>query len=113
MQEAQVWSLGWEDCLEKEMATHPLQYCYLENPMDRGTSQATVHGVAKSWTLLSDWTLMHEGFARTQYFGFKLELGLYAWIERINIVKMFIELKTIYRFSVTPIKNPVVFLTEI
>ena len=56
---------------------------------------------------------MHEGFARTQYFGFKLELGLYAWIERINIVKMFIELKTIYRFSVTPIKNPVVFLTEI
>ena len=25
-----------------------LQYCCLENPMDRGTWQATVHGVAKS-----------------------------------------------------------------
>ena len=27
-----------------------LQYSYLENPMDRGAWQATVHGVAKSWT---------------------------------------------------------------
>ena len=25
---------------------NPLQYSYLENPMDRGTWQATVHGVA-------------------------------------------------------------------
>ena len=29
---------------------NPLQYYCLENPMDRGTSQATVHGVAKSQT---------------------------------------------------------------
>ena len=33
---------------------NPLQYSCLENPMDRGNSQATVHGVAKSRTLLSD-----------------------------------------------------------
>ena len=26
------------------------QYSCLENPMDRGASQATVHGVTKSWT---------------------------------------------------------------
>jgi len=26
----------------------PLQYCCLENPMDRGAWQAEVHGVAKS-----------------------------------------------------------------
>ena len=32
----------------------PLQYCCLENPMDRGTWLATVHGVAKSQTQLSD-----------------------------------------------------------
>ena len=32
----------------------PLQYSCLENSMDRGTWQATVHGVAKSWTQLSD-----------------------------------------------------------
>ena len=29
---------------------NPLQYSCLENPMDRGAWQATVHGVAKSWT---------------------------------------------------------------
>ena len=27
--------------------SHPLQYSCLENPMDRGAWQATVHGVAK------------------------------------------------------------------
>ena len=35
---------------------NPLQYYCLENPMDRGTSQATVHGVTKSQTQLSDFT---------------------------------------------------------
>ena len=30
----------------------PLQYSYLKNSMDRGAWQATVLGVAKSWTLL-------------------------------------------------------------
>ena len=29
---------------------YPLQNSYLENSMDRGSWQATVHGVAKSWT---------------------------------------------------------------
>ena len=33
---------------------YPLQYSCLENPMDRGAWQATAHGVAKSWTQLSD-----------------------------------------------------------
>ena len=32
----------------------PLQLSCLENPMDRGTWQATVHGVAKGQTGLSD-----------------------------------------------------------
>ena len=53
MQEMWARSLGWADPLEEEMAT-PLQYSCLENPMDRGAWQATVHGVAKSWTQLSD-----------------------------------------------------------
>ena len=34
----------------------PLQYSCLENPMDRGTWWAAVHGVAKSQTRLSDFT---------------------------------------------------------
>ena len=32
----------------------PLQYACLGNPMDRTSWWATVHGVAKSWTQLSD-----------------------------------------------------------
>ena len=32
-----------------------LQYSCLENPMDGGVWWATVHGVAKSWTRLSEW----------------------------------------------------------
>ena len=47
MLEAQVQSLGWEDPLEKEMATHS---SILENSMDRGAWQATVHEVAESDT---------------------------------------------------------------
>ena len=33
---------------------YPLQYSCLENLMDRGAWRATVHGVPKSWTRLSD-----------------------------------------------------------
>ena len=33
---------------------NPLQYSYLENSMDRGAWRATVHGVTKSQTRLSD-----------------------------------------------------------
>ena len=36
---------------------NPLQYSCLENPMDGGAWWATVHGVTKSWTRLSDFTL--------------------------------------------------------
>ena len=38
---------------------NPLQYSCLENPMDRGAWWATVHGVTKSRTRLSDFTFFH------------------------------------------------------
>ena len=38
---------------------NPLQYSCLENPMGGGAWWATVHWVAKSWTRLSDFTLLH------------------------------------------------------
>ena len=38
---------------------NPLQYSYLENPMDRGAWQATVHRVAKSRTRLSNFTFTY------------------------------------------------------
>ena len=38
---------------------NPLQYSCLENPMDRGAWRATVHGVAKSQTRLSNLACTH------------------------------------------------------
>ena len=48
MQETQVQSLGREDPLEKEMATHSSTFVW-GNPMDRGAWRAAVHRVAKGW----------------------------------------------------------------
>ena len=44
-----------------------LQYSCLENSMDRGAWQATVHGVTKSQTQLSDFHF--TSFHRTEYLG--------------------------------------------
>ena len=46
-----VHSLGPEDPLEEGMATHS-SVLALENPMDRGAWQATVHSTAQSQTQL-------------------------------------------------------------
>ena len=43
----QVQSLGWEDILEKAMAS-PLHYLCLENLMDRETWRVTVHRVTNA-----------------------------------------------------------------
>ena len=51
-QKTWVRSLGWEDPLKKEMATHSSILAW-QIPMDRKAWQATVHGIAKSWTHLS------------------------------------------------------------
>ena len=42
-----------------EVNGSPLQYSCLENPTDGGAWQATVHGVAKSQTRLSNFTSLH------------------------------------------------------
>jgi len=53
MQETWVQFLVWEDTLEESMATHSSVLAW-RIPMDRGTRWATVHGVTKSQTQLSD-----------------------------------------------------------
>ena len=52
MQETQVQFLAQEEPLEKANG-NLFQYSCLENSMDRGGWQATLHGVAQSWTRLS------------------------------------------------------------
>ena len=39
---------------------NPLQYSCLKNPMDGGAWWATVHGLTKSWTQLSDFTALYS-----------------------------------------------------
>ena len=53
MQEMWVRFLGCEDP-PGEGNGNPLQYSCLGNPTDTGACQATVHGVAKNQTQLSD-----------------------------------------------------------
>ena len=53
MWETWVGSLSWEEPLEEGMATHS-SILARRIPRDRGTWQATVHGVAKSRIQLSN-----------------------------------------------------------
>ena len=48
-----VWSLGWEELLEKGMTSHSSILAW-RIPMNRGAWWATVHGITKSQTWLSD-----------------------------------------------------------
>ena len=53
MQETWVQSLDWEDALQEGMATHSSILVW-RIQMDRGAWWATVHGVTKSQTQLSN-----------------------------------------------------------
>ena len=65
MCETWVQSLGWEDPLEEGTTTHSSILAW-RIPMDRGAWQATVHGVEKGWTRLSDST-QHSIFGESHY----------------------------------------------
>ena len=54
MQGTPALFLGWEDLLEKGKS-YPFQYSDLENSMD-----CIAHGVAKSWTGVSDFHFPHS-----------------------------------------------------
>ena len=56
-QETGVQSLGWEDPLEKEIATHSSILAW-EIPWT-GAWRATIHGGAKSWTLNEQLSTAH------------------------------------------------------
>ena len=56
----------WVRKVPWRMAGHPTQCFGLENPMDRGTCRATIHGVAKSWAQLK-WLSIHSQICARQY----------------------------------------------
>ena len=58
MLETWVQSLGWEDTLEKEMATHSSVLAW-EIPWTEETGGPKVHGVSESQTQLSTHTHTH------------------------------------------------------
>ena len=59
---------------------NPLQYSCLENSMDRGAWWATVHGVAKSQTRLSDFTFTFQG-----YIQFHLPIDFFHFLPNIHL----------------------------
>ena len=63
MQEPRVWSLGWEDTLEKEMATYSSSLaCIIPWIEDAGRLQST--GSQKSQIWLSNWTATTIGVSQ-------------------------------------------------
>ena len=62
---------------------NPLQYSCLENPMDGGAWWATVHGVAKSRTQLSNFTFT---------FTFTLNIQLCRLVKRGRIMLFYLDM---------------------
>ena len=62
---------------------NPLQYSCLENSMDGGAWWATVHGVSRSRTRLSEFTFT---FKDTQYQNTDNQMGLVSFLRRLVLI---------------------------
>jgi len=91
---------------------NPLQYSCLENPMDRGAWWATVHGVAKSRTRLSNFTFMlvillniktkhssYKKYCQTRFFKSQLCIVDNRKIHRKYAERLQIQVKKIKRHT--------------
>ena len=85
MQETWVQSLGWEDPMEKGMVT---QYSCVQNPMDGGAWQATVHGVPKSRTQLDNRQFCFSG---NQQMPRQDKAGLHTAFRTLHFFILFFE----------------------
>ena len=82
---------------------NPLQYSCLENPMDRGAWYATVHGVAKSQTRLSDFTFT---FHSNHYYSLSLScLGLVCSFLFPSALKVKLLILDLYSFLIQAFYN--------
>ena len=82
---------------------NPLQYSCLENPMDRGTWQATVHGVRKSWPQLSIHRHTHTKNSDCSIYLLQAYLSLVTkttfWLLSTSVVLLYIPLQKCYSLS--------------
>ena len=62
---------------DREGNGNPLQYSCLEHPVGGGALKAAVHGVAKSWTRLSDFTFTFHFHALEEEMA--THSGVLAW----------------------------------
>ena len=74
MRETWVQFLGWEDPLEEGMAIHTSILVW-RIPMDRGAWRATVHGVTKSWTQLSNYIYTQSSWTEGSLYIDSYRLG--------------------------------------
>ena len=93
--------------------------------MDREAWRAVIHGVAKSWIGLSDWTELKETKElytenyKTLMKEVKDDLNtwrdiLYSWVEESILWKwLYYQMQSDHRFNVIPIKLPMAFFTEL
>ena len=84
---------------------NPLQYSYLENPMDRGAWQATVHGVAKSRTRLSNFAFTLLAFRHTHP-------RKSSWGDAVTQFNFFLSLFQVYQILFTFGKKCLFFLNR-
>ena len=89
---------------------NPLQYSCLENPMDGGAWWTIVHGVAKSWTRLSDFTSLLLQL-KILHAARKSEIRCTAtktWCSQINVFlkKLQWEIVNTYKRSENIERNP-------
>ena len=71
------WGVGsWREW-RKEGNVHPLQYSCLENVVDRGAWQATVHRVTKNWTQLK-WLSVRAWPQEGQLWIMSIQVGLFS-----------------------------------
>ena len=85
MPETWVGFLGLENPRPWGGNGNSLQYSCLENPLDSGAWQALVHGVAKSWTRLSNWAHTHSPCSRHDAFGLKSKItsAIMVWKHKV------------------------------
>ena len=78
--------------------------------MDRGAWQATVHGAPRARHDLATKQQRSATTTTTKLINGKIIPS--SWIGRLNIVKIVMPLKLIYKFISIPIKIPIEFLFD-